>query len=323
MNLLRKITLVAAVLLGLGLAVHLARQYVNGSRSAKLVDPGPLAGESQAGPSAAEDDELTERFARFARKALRLKAAAAPEDRIPIGASKLGGTPDVPVGFAWPEWRGKPLGFVAQIDLAEVAVHLADSPLPQTGLLAFFYEPSQEAWGFDPRDAGAWRVVWFDGGSLRRATVPSGVPQDARYKACRLLPAPRLSYPEPDSLASRLAGIPDADKELYAGFLRLRREADPTGHQLLGHADPVQNEMELECQLVTNGLFTGDRSGWHDPRRKELEPGAADWILLLQIDSDDAAGMMWGDVGCLYYWIRKQDLAARRFDKVWMIFQCA
>jgi uncharacterized protein YwqG len=45
-------------------------------------------------------------------------------------------------------------------------------------------------------------------------------------------------------------------------------------------------------------------------------------MLLLQIDSDDAIGWTWGDAGRLYFWIRKQDLAARRFDRVWTILQC-
>ena len=32
--------------------------------------------------------------------------------------------------------------------------------------------------------------------------------------------------------------------------------------------------------------------------------------------------MMWGDMGCLYFWIRESDLAAQRFDDAWMILQC-
>jgi uncharacterized protein YwqG len=44
--------------------------------------------------------------------------------------------------------------------------------------------------------------------------------------------------------------------------------------------------------------------------------------FLLQVDSDDAAGMMWGDAGMLYFWIRDDDLAARRFDRAWCVMQC-
>ncbi len=43
---------------------------------------------------------------------------------------------------------------------------------------------------------------------------------------------------------------------------------------------------------------------------------------MLQVDSDDEAGMMWGDAGMLYYWIRDDDLAARRFDRAWCVMQC-
>jgi hypothetical protein len=54
----------------------------------------------------------------------------------------------------------------------------------------------------------------------------------------------------------------------------------------------------------------------------ELESGRYDWILLLQLDSDDDAGMMWGDVGMLYFWIKREDLKKENFDNVWMILQC-
>ena len=31
---------------------------------------------------------------------------------------------------------------------------------------------------------------------------------------------------------------------------------------------------------------------------------------------------MWGDCGCIYFWLKKQDLAAGNFDRVWLILQC-
>lgn len=33
-------------------------------------------------------------------------------------------------------------------------------------------------------------------------------------------------------------------------------------------------------------------------------------------------GLSWRDAGRLYWWIRRQDLAARRFDRVWVGLQC-
>lgn len=81
--------------------------------------------------------------------------------------------------------------------------------------------------------------------------------------------------------------------------------------------------MDLECQLVSHGLYCGDASGYQATRAKELEAGRQDWILLLQLDTDDDAGMMWGDGGMLYFWIRKEDLERSRFDRCWMILQCS
>ena len=47
-----------------------------------------------------------------------------------------------------------------------------------------------------------------------------------------------------------------------------------------------------------------------------LEAGADDWRLLLQVNSDDYAGWMWGDVGRVYFWIRRQDFATGDSDRV-------
>jgi uncharacterized protein YwqG len=81
--------------------------------------------------------------------------------------------------------------------------------------------------------------------------------------------------------------------------------------------------MALECQLVTNGIYCGSPDGYRSAQAQLLKAGAADWMLLLQLDTDeDGPGWMWGDAGCLYFWLRRQDLAERRFDRVWAVLQC-
>ncbi|MGG7575788.1 DUF1963 domain-containing protein [Streptomyces sirii] len=45
-------------------------------------------------------------------------------------------------------------------------------------------------------------------------------------------------------------------------------------------------------------------------------------MLLAQFDSDDDADMMWGDCGALYWLIRPEDLADRRFDRAMFTWQC-
>lgn len=94
-------------------------------------------------------------------------------------------------------------------------------------------------------------------------------------------------------------------------------------HQVAGFARPVQgDDMELECQLVSHGLYCGDATGYEHARAEELEPGAAHWKLLLQFDSDDDLGVMWGDYGMLYFWVEADAARAGRFENVWVVLQC-
>ena len=78
--------------------------------------------------------------------------------------------------------------------------------------------------------------------------------------------------------------------------------------------------MTMECQLVTHGINCGSSEGYKEGKKRGLDQGASDWRLLLEIGTDD--NMMWGDAGSIYFWIRKQDLAERKFENCWLILQC-
>jgi len=130
-----------------------------------------------------------------------------------------------------------------------------------------------------------------------------------------------VTYAPWESFAIDQLGLSRDEQFAYAEALE--GQQDEVIHRLLGHPDPVQGDMQLECQLASNGIYCGNSSGYRDPRVPALQSGAADWRLLLQIDSDDPAGMMWGDVGRIYYWMHTEDLAAHRFDRAWLVLQCS
>jgi len=96
-----------------------------------------------------------------------------------------------------------------------------------------------------------------------------------------------------------------------------------TCHRIGGYPEPIQGDPKLEAHLVSHGLYCGDASGYDEGKKQGLLPGAVDWELLLQVDSDEGAGMMWGDVGRLYFLIHKRDLQQRLFDRTWLVFQCS
>jgi hypothetical protein len=119
------------------------------------------------------------------------------------------------------------------------------------------------------------------------------------------------------------ADLPRQDPAAAAYYALLEEIIEPgRQHRMLGHPQPVKGDtMNLECQLVSSGIYCGNPSAYDDPRAASLRQGAADWILLLQVDSDNTIGWTWRDAGRLYFWIKKPDLAARRFDRVWTILQ--
>ena len=101
-------------------------------------------------------------------------------------------------------------------------------------------------------------------------------------------------------------------------------DADYSGrNKMFGWPDLVQGSIFEEAQYVTEGgMNLGGREGYDEELAAKLKPGARNWVLLFQMDSDDNADMMWGDLGTLYFTIKKDDLAARRFDRVWFSWQC-
>ena len=270
---------------------------------------------------------LAEAVEQSVRESLLLRTTPVPEEQMPVGRSRIGGSPDLPPEAAWPTWNGQPLTFIAQISLSELPSYEFLEVLPSQGVLSFFYSGQQWPWGCDPSQKGSWRVLHLEAQGLQRRTPPAGLPNEGIYKSCGLDFAPSFTLPASESphidLDFSRVPVDEINQwiDLKEGFEQLVDEGRWL-NRLLGHPDQMQTDLLREAQLVSHGLNLLDGSGYTDPRRPELEPGAADWQLLLQIDSDPNTGMMWGDVGKLYYLMNSEDLRHRNFDAAWMILQC-
>ena len=180
--------------------------------------------------------------------------------------------------------------------------------------------PSQTAWGFDPEHREAWRVLWQPtDGTLATRPFPIELDESARFDPVPLAADVELRHVPWESSDVDMVAMSRDQQFAYADLLEA---PDGLCHRLLGHPDPLQGDMQLECQLVSNGLYCGNPSGYSDPRAKTLRRGAVEWRLLLQVDSDDDAGMMWGDGGRLFFWITNTALRNRRWDQCWLVLQC-
>ena len=188
--------------------------------------------------------------------------------------------------------------------------------------MAFFYDEEDGAWGFSPEDRGSCVVVHdcTPAEATLQATPPS--PEPILHPSQSVAMRPHLSMPTPDRAGISLLELEEAEWEAIDEF-SLSIKGDGLLHQVAGWPHPIQNDiMELESQLASNGVYCGGPDGYASDAAKALAPGADEWRLLLQLDSDDASEMMWGDGGILYFWVREGDARAGNFANVWLILQC-
>ena len=71
--------------------------------------------------------------------------------------------------------------------------------------------------------------------------------------------------------------------------------------------------------------WNGSLLGYDNPIQDSILTDLQDEVLLLQfnsIETDDDYALMFGDCGALYFVISREDLLARRFDKIRFELQC-
>lgn len=220
----------------------------------------------------------------------------------------------------------RPLSFLACIDCSELPRSEHLNWLPERGCLLFFYDMVDQVWGFDPKDRGGAITVYLAPDDVASSSgplsPPTPLPADCDLKQ-RHIAFSLISLPpswETDEIQS--LGLVDAEVDSLID-IRAELYGDGPHHQIGGFPDPIQTpEMDLECQLVTNGLYCGDPSGYNDPRAANLRAGAKDWSLLFQMDSDDDMELMWGDVGMIYFWVKREEARKLDFSNAWLIQQC-
>ena len=287
----------------------------------------------------AERERLHRDVAAFFERTQRREIAIAhhpAEDKLPVGASKFYGTPDLPADFDWPYYEGtdfedvtknRPLAFLAQINLTEASQYDRTGLLPTSGVLSFFYETMSMEWGFEPGHKGYARVYYFpetDG------LVPTQIPEETKEWS---VGEQALSFADAVSLLSSFAYSRRSGREVDWDTYNELRAAfgyDAAAHadnpmKMLGYADEIQNEMEPECERYSRGIDGDMQEELSEEEQAELVRNAADrWVLLFQMGTveDGETELMYGDCGLIYFWIRKEDLAARNFDNVHLILQC-
>lgn len=248
---------------------------------------------------------LRVRMRRLAQPTFLLVPSAA------AGRSKLGGDPDLPESIMWPDVRGKPCAFLAQLDLAAFQSHATLGWLPDAGLIYAFVD--LEGYGF----ADQVQVRLGVEPPVGPRSPPDGAP---RYPERRVEFELHTSLPSLDWLGvdPAKAGLSENDLDELAS-LPEEPFGDGIQHRIGGYPSEIQgDQMGLICELCRRGLPM-PVDGAEIPQA--ILRASKSWRLLLQVDSDPGLKMDWSDGGRLYVFVREQDARDCDFSRTVTISQ--
>jgi len=224
--------------------------------------------------------------------------------------SKLGGLPYLPKKRHYPhDNQGNPLYLLAQINWHEVP-QLTD--FPSKGILQF-YIAAGDTYGLDfdnPKQQNGFRIVYFP----EVETDETQLISDFSF-----LPPP--------------TALPFGDISSALQFKKVYLPVDPSAYEFEHSLEPKilaqLTEAEQEDLLEEYGEKLGAQGhklgGYpyftqEDPR--SLLADGHDYQLLLQIDTDDNLGIMWGDAGVGHFFIKTTDLRKLDFSQVLYNWDC-
>ena len=249
---------------------------------------------------------LAARIRRLVRPTLLFVPATAP------GFSKLGGDPELPADLAWPAGHDRPRTFLAQIDLAALAPEFGIDWLPEEGRLYAFYDSDGHG------AADVVRVFYSVAPPGAAAPPPPGARR--RFPERCVAFTPLSSAPSLDWLGLDASEV-GCDEAQFESLERIGDAPPPdeVQHRIGGYPNEIQPErMWLSCEHLARGL---PEPPWNEDVPPAVERAAKEWRLLLQIDSDPALKMNFGDGGRLYVFIRERHARRGDFSKTVALWQ--
>ncbi len=242
-----------------------------------------------------EFDKLINMYKFFGRNAIRISFAGNGNAPLTAGCSKYGGRPDVADDFQWPhDNSGRPLSLLLQIDCADLAPIDRDGLLPASGQLYFFYELSQMNRG---GLKNAVRVIYNDKPSsqLHPLDYPVNLGKEYQLQECRLKFIRCMTIPRIEELRHLTSLDEEDESEYYGVYMRLYdkfwKGDGPIG-KMLGYADliqgPIVNDLSNEVLLLELYSSKDDRTPHDLPLGYSI----------------------------IYFYIKREDLRARRFDSI-------
>ncbi len=273
--------------------------------------PSPSGADSFPDPAADPAADPPEAVLRLLRRETAVSYLSVAAQDQPCGPldSRFGGPAALPEGFPYPYRLSKkkePLHLLAQLNFAEIPTLPG---FPEKGILQF-YIAADDLFGadfHDPTRQDGFRVLYFDEPWERSAPLPRLSPRSVE----------NLPVAQPLRLIFDVDEMPVTTEDCRFPLLFSRACGHVPGcsirrlEQLNQEAlDYLSEQLDEQGHRIGGYPFFTRTDPRTDPRFSQYS------VLLLQIDTDEENGILWGDSGVCCFFIRPEDLAAKNFQNV-------
>ena len=266
-------------------------------------------------------DSDKERLIKMIRPTIGIRTKPSEDKKMKLGTSKLGGKPDLPENYQWPDRNGKPMVFCAQYNLAEFAKYDKDAKLPENGLFYLFMalDEKNQFNSINPD----FHFIYFDSKDIKRYDFPSNLEDSNKLKVADINYFQFYTIPDDENfkLDDLYKKYDDMYFNLYEPVQDYLDEKyfDYTEnyHQILGHDRAIQSSVVYDFAAKDLGIFLAENKIFKKNEKQLLEISKK-YEVLLQVFCDDPNNDMQRifGYGVLYFGISQFDLENKNFSNI-------
>lgn len=269
--------------------------------------------------------EDKEKIIKLIKPAIGLLTIKMESDNLKIGASKIGGKPDLPKDVSWPRLNNSDLVFCAQYNISELKKCDVENLLPEKGMFYIFIGISGEwnEFSIEQKDCKIFFIENLE--DLERKEYPTTLNVEGKVEPAEIQFFESLTIPDDENY--KLIDYDEKYEDFYFHFYQDTEEyiaeelndlADNM-HQILGEDKSVQSSVVYE--FSRNELNISDEE--YLEKWTEILKNSKTFSNLIQLDCFDSNTNLskFGGSGVFYIGLKTKELENKNFTNLIISFQ--
>ena len=269
--------------------------------------------------------EDKEKIIKLIKPAIGLLTIKMESDNLKIGASKIGGKPDLPKDVSWPRLNDSDLVFCAQYNISELKKCDVENLLPEKGMFYIFIGISGEwnEFSIEQKDCKIFFIENLE--DLERKEYPTTLNVEGKVEPAEIQFFESLTIPDDENY--KLIDYDEKYEDFYFHFYQdteeyiaeeLNNLADNM-HQILGEDKSVQSSVVYE--FSRNELNISDEE--YLEKWTEILKNSKTFSNLIQLDCFDSNTNLskFGGSGVFYIGLKTKELENKNFTNLIISFQ--